>query len=216
VLGWALQRGRCSTCGKKISAAYPAVEAITAALLAGLFLLEGPGLPFLFHALYVAVLMLILVNDWRYRDIYLSVIAAGCVLAIAGSLVLPGAGLVSALLGAGVAGAFFLLAYLAARVAFRHIEEPLGLGDVFLALLMGLMLGFPNIVGVLVVGPLIAGAVALLLLVTGRSKMGDFMPYGVSLCAAAILFLLSPKPLGEALHLPALQIVFSGLLGTPN
>ena len=94
---------------------------------------------------------------------------------------------------------------------FPKIEEPLGSGDVLLALMMGLMLGFPNVVGALVVGPLIAGAVAIVLLITRRSSMGDFMPYGVSLCVASILFLLNPAPLADALHLPALVGVFSNL-----
>src|SRR5207253_1611203 len=102
--------------------------------------------------------------------------------------------------------------YVAARLIFRHIEEPLGAGDVYLALMMGLMLGFPNVVGALVIGPLIAGAVALILLVTRRSGMGDFMPYGVALCVAAIVFLVNPGPLAEALHLARLVDVLSGLL----
>jgi leader peptidase (prepilin peptidase) / N-methyltransferase len=133
--------------------------------------------------------------------------------AFAGSFFLPGVGPGYALIGAIVAGGFFLLAYLTARLIFRHIEEPLGMGDVFLALMMGLMLGFPTIVGALVVGPLIAGAVAILLLVTRRTSMGDFMPYGVSLCVAAIIFLLNPGPLANALHLSTLIDVLSGLLG---
>jgi hypothetical protein len=75
------------------------------------------------------------------------------------------------------------------------------------------MLGFPNIVGALLIGPLIAGAAAILLLVSQRSKMGDFMPYGVALCAAAILFIVYPGPFADALHLPALAQMVSGLLG---
>ena len=176
-----------------------------------LFALNGLGVNFFFYAAYTALLMLVLVMDWKHRDIYISVIGAGWLVALAGSLVLPGIGLASALIGAGVAGGFFLVAYLAARLIFRHIEEPLGSGDVLLALMMGLMLGFPNVVGALVVGPLIAGAVALVLLFTRRSSMGDFMPYGVSLCVASILFLLNPSPLIDALHLPALVSVFSEL-----
>ncbi|HYP20877.1 MAG TPA: hypothetical protein VEY08_12450, partial [Chloroflexia bacterium] len=113
--------------------------------------------------------------------------------------------------GAGVAGGFFLLAYLLARAIFPKIEEPLGLGDVLLALMMGLMLGFPNIVGALLIGPLIAGAAAILLLVSQRSKMGDFMPYGVALCAATILFIIYPAPFAEALHLPVLTYLVDGI-----
>ena len=209
VIGYLGQRGRCSTCGKPLSSAFPLTEAATTLLFTLLFALEGLGVSFFFHAAYTALLMLVLVMDWKHRDIYISVIGLGWLTALAGSFLLPSIGLVSALIGAAVAGGFFLIAYVAARLLFRKVEEPLGSGDVLLALMMGLMLGFPNIVGALVVGPLIAGVVAIVLLVTRRSSMGDFMPYGVSLCVAAIIFLLNPGPLADALHLPALMIVLS-------
>lgn len=204
VVGYLSQGGRCARCGRKLSVAFPATELTTGILLAGLFWLEGPGLPFLFHSAYVVVLMLVLVIDWKHRDIYFSTIILGCLIALAGLFALPGMDLASGLVGAAVAGGFFLLAYLLARVIFPRIEEPLGLGDVLLALMMGLMLGFPNIVGALLIGPLIAGGAAILLLVSKRSKMGDFMPYGVALCAATILFIIYPRPFAEALHLPVL------------
>lgn len=211
VLGFVVQGGKCSTCGKRLSAAYPLTELLTASLAAGLFWVEGWGFSFLFHSVYVVLLILVLVIDWKHRDIYFSVIIVGSALALVGLFFVPGMSLVSGLIGAAVAGGFFLLAYLLARLIFPHIEEPLGLGDVLLALMMGLMLGFPNIIGALLVGPLVAGAVALLLLVSSRSKIGDFMPYGVSLCAATILFILYPAPFAEALRLPALMILLGGI-----
>lgn len=211
IVGYVLQGGKCSTCHKKISISYPLVEGATALLFLLSYQFDGFGVPFLFHAVYVALLMLVLVIDWKHRDIYFLVIAAGCVIALVGSLLLPGLDIWSELLGAGVAGAFFLLAYIAAKLIFPKIDEPLGAGDVLLALMMGLMLGWPNIVGALLIGPLIAGAVAILLLVSRRNKMGDFMPYGVSLCAAAILFLVYPQPFADALHLPNLSYIVSNL-----
>jgi leader peptidase (prepilin peptidase) / N-methyltransferase len=213
LVGYLGQGGKCSTCGKPLSISYPLVELSTAALFLALYLIEGFGLPLLFHASYVVFLMLVLVIDWKHRDIYLTVIGAGCVVALAGSLLLPGMSIVNALVGAVVAGGFFFLAYILARIIFPNIEEPLGTGDILLALMMGLMLGFPNIVGALLVGPLLAGAAAILLLLMRRSKMGDFMPYGVALCAATILFLVYPSPFADALHLPALTIVLSGMFG---
>jgi prepilin signal peptidase PulO-like enzyme (type II secretory pathway) len=211
VLGYFIQRGRCSTCAKKISISYPLVELATAGLLVAGYLIEGFGLPFVFHSIYVAFLMLVLIIDWKHKDIYVLVIAAGCAIAFVGSFLLPEVTPWGALIGAGVAGAFFLLAYVAARLIFPKIEEPLGAGDILLALMMGVMLGWPNIVGALLIGPLIAGAAAILLLLSRRSQIGDFMPYGVALCAAAILFLVYPTPIAEALHLPALSYVVSNM-----
>lgn len=182
-------------------------------IFVSLFLLEGLGFRLLFHALYSTFLILVLVIDWKHRDIYFSVIAAGSIIGLAGSAVLPEVGIVSALIGAAVAGGFFLLAYLLAKLIFPKVEEPLGAGDVLLALMMGLMLGFPNIVGALLIGPLIAGATTILLLISRRSKLGDFIPYGVALCAASLLFLVNPAPFADALHLPALVAALSNIFG---
>jgi prepilin signal peptidase PulO-like enzyme (type II secretory pathway) len=213
LLGYMSQGGRCSTCGKRLSFSYPLVEAATAILFVGQFLVDGWGLAYVFHALYIIFLMLVLVVDWKHRDIYLTVIAVGSLIAIGGSLLLPSVSIWGAVAAAAVAGGFFALAYILAKLIFPRIEEPLGAGDILLALMMGLMLGFPTIVGALLIGPLIAGAAAILLLVSRRSKFGDFMPYGVALCASAIIFIVYPTPFADALHLPALAQAVSGLLG---
>lgn len=211
LLGFVVQRGRCASCGKRLSPAYPLTELLTGALLAGVYWVDGWSFAFLFHAVDVAVLVLVLVIDWKHRDIYFSIIVVGCLLGLFGLFLVPGLDLFSGLVAAAVAGGFFLLAYVLARLIFPRIEEPLGLGDVLLALMMGLMLGFPNIVGALLVGPLIAGAVAVLLLVSKRSRMGEFIPYGVSLCFATIIFIIYPRPFADALHLPALVTVLGEL-----
>ncbi len=210
IVGYALQGARCSTCGHKISISYPAVELGLGLLYGALYLLDGIGAQLLFHALYVAVLVLVLVMDWKHRDIYLSVIGSGVLVALLGSVLLPEIGIMSALVGAAVAGGFFLLAYILAKLIFPRIEEPLGVGDVFLALMMGVMLGFPNIVGALLIGPLLAGAMAIIMLISRRSKMGDFMPYGVALCVATILLLVYPAPFAEAFKLPSLAMMLFG------
>lgn len=215
IAGYLLQQGRCRGCGAALSLAYPATELITAALFLAFYLVDDFGLRFLLHAAYTLFLLIVLVVDWKHKEIYFSIIVIGSLIAIAGSFLLPEVGFVSALIGAAVAGGFFLLAYGLAKLIFPRIEEPLGAGDVLLALMMGLMLGFPNIVGALLIGPLLAGAAALILLVTRRSKLGDFIPYGVALCAATILLLLYPAPFVEALNLSALQQVVSGIFPGP-
>lgn len=200
-------------CGSKLPASYPLTELTMAFLIVALYAVDGWGVAFVFHAFYVAALMLVLVIDWKHKDIYFSVIAVGSVFALIGSFFVPGMGLTSALIGAGVAGGFFLIAFLLAKLLFPRIEEPLGAGDVLLALMMGLMLGFPNVVGALLVGPLVAGVAVGLLLLSRRHKLGDFIPYGVALCAATILFLVYPAPFAAALKLPNLMVFLSGIFG---
>ena len=55
VLGYALQGGKCSTCGSRLSIAYPATELGVGLIFAALFLIDGWSAQILFHAAYVAV-----------------------------------------------------------------------------------------------------------------------------------------------------------------
>src|SRR5436305_15014022 len=52
VVGFLAQRGRCSTCGKPLSVAYPVVEGATALLVLAFFILEGFGVSFWFRSVY--------------------------------------------------------------------------------------------------------------------------------------------------------------------
>jgi len=72
-------------------------------------------------------------------------------------------------------------------------EEALGGGDVFLMGVLGLMLGWPNIILGITAGALIGGVVALLALVQASVKKRDslmtFIPYGPSLVLGAFYIL---------------------------
>ena len=76
------------------------------------------------------------------------------------------------LLSAIVASAFFLAIVLATR------GRGMGLGDVKLAFLMGLLLGWPNILVGLFAAFLAGSAVGLTLIFLGRKKLKSQLPFG--------------------------------------
>lgn len=84
--------------------------------------------------------------------------------------------------GAIVCGGFFFAAFLLAPSA-------LGFGDVKLAVVIGLYLGWPWAVAALVAGTLCGGLLALLVLVAGGGRR-SYMPYGPALAAGGALALL--------------------------
>ena len=67
----------------------------------------------------------------------------------------------------------------------------MGMGDVKLALFVGLALGFSNVVPAMLVMALFGGAVAVLLLVTGLRKRGEPIPYAPFISAGGIVALRS-------------------------
>ena len=67
----------------------------------------------------------------------------------------------------------------------------LGFGDVKLAGLVGLLSGLSNLLSALAIAVFAAGAVAVVLLVTRRAKIGQTLPYGPYLALGAFAGMLA-------------------------
>jgi leader peptidase (prepilin peptidase)/N-methyltransferase len=132
IVSWLLLRGRCRHCAARISALYPAVEALTAALVVACVAVFGPTPYAVLAAGFCAVLVTLSVIDVQRRIVPDRIVlpAAGAALAYH-TAIDPSAEWGVAALAAG--GALFL-------AVLAH-PRGLGLGDVKLALLLGAVLG---------------------------------------------------------------------------
>ncbi len=95
--------------------------------------------------------------------------------------------------GLALAGAMFLFFFVLAKALFRGVQAPFGLGDVYLAAFIGALAGFYALPYALFYGMLLAGAVALALIVLrafGR-PVPTYISYGTYLCLGALFFLAS-------------------------
>ena len=122
-----------------------------------------------------------------------------------GLLLGVGKSLLGGLFGFGVMYLLYMLGTLVARYRARRMqasgqalddEEALGGGDVYLAGVLGLMLGWPFILNALVLGVLLGGLISFLfiaLLLVRRRYSGDalmtFIPYG-PVCSSNATFVL--------------------------
>lgn len=134
VLSWLLLRGHCRGCGEPISARYPLVEALTAALCVGAVLTHESAVGIALAIVLILLVVPAALIDLEHRIIPNRITALGAVLALGVGLALdPGGELERLIAGAG-AGGFLLLAALA-------YPGGMGMGDVKLAGMMGLFLG---------------------------------------------------------------------------
>jgi leader peptidase (prepilin peptidase)/N-methyltransferase len=134
ILSWLALRGHCRGCGERISARYPLVEALTAALCIGAVLTHSSAAGI---ALSVTLILLVVpaaLIDLEHRIIPNKITGLGTVLALAIGLALDPAGEPERLIAGASAGGFLLLAALA-------YPAGMGMGDVKLAGMMGLFLG---------------------------------------------------------------------------
>ena len=141
VLSYVLLRGRCRGCGTSIGWVYPAVELLTALLVAGCFLAFGWSGTAFVASFFCAVLVVVSATDLSHRIIPNVVVLPATVVVLVAMTVLDPS--VEWLLGALGASLFLFLAVLA-------YPKGMGMGDVKLALLLGAMLGRTVPVGLMV------------------------------------------------------------------
>lgn len=196
LLSYLFLRGRCRSCGERISPRYFVVELLTAAFSAVLYMEFGFGLAFFVGFLFVAALIVISFVDLDARIvpdvISLPGIAAGLVISLVARYVLHDpAGLIpspmSALLGALIGGGF-LLALAWVYHALTGVEG-MGGGDIKLLAMIGAFLGWPAVPVTLFAASLSGSIVGLgLMLVTGAGRRLA-LPFAPFLCIGALLYL---------------------------
>jgi leader peptidase (prepilin peptidase)/N-methyltransferase len=151
MLSWLMLRGHCRACRTPISARYPLVEAATAVLCVGVVLERHSLNGVVLGLLLVLVLVPVALIDFDYHVIPNRIIGPAAVLAVVLGSVLDWPGEPERLIAGAAAGGFFLLAALC-------YPRGMGMGDVKLAGLLGLLLGravAPAIFTALIVGVLV-------------------------------------------------------------
>jgi leader peptidase (prepilin peptidase) / N-methyltransferase len=132
VASWLLLRGRCRSCGSRISPLYPAVELATAGLVAACFVAFGFSAEAFVASFFCVVLVVLSAIDLTHRIVpNRIVLPAALVVLLAQTALEPSPEWALAALGAS---GFLFVAALA-------YPAGMGMGDVKLALLLGAMLG---------------------------------------------------------------------------
>jgi leader peptidase (prepilin peptidase)/N-methyltransferase len=200
VVSWVVLRGRCRRCRTAIPVRYPLVEAATAGLFVAVSLRFGASwtTPAM-DAFAAGLLALACIDLERYllpkRVVYPTAVASAAFLLV--GTVADGEWRrlgIAALCGLAAFGLFFALNWANPRW--------LGFGDVRLAAVIGLVLGWLG-VPYLLVGLLAANlagvVVAGVLLAAGRMRRDTPMPYGVFLAAGAVSAVIAGAPLAHLL-----------------
>ncbi len=196
VVSWLLLRGRCRNCGTSISVRYPFVELFTAVLFAavGARFAHSWALPA--YLLLAGALVALSAIDLEHyilpnRILYPTDAAAIVLLAIASAATHDWGAFGRSLLAGAIAFAVFFVI---------HVVSPrgMGFGDVRLAFLLGLALGWlgwGEVAGGLFAGFLygaVIGVVLIAVKIRGRKQQ---IPFGPFLATGAMTFVLFGSPI---------------------
>jgi len=188
VFSYLVSRGRCRYCGARIPLRVLLVEVITGALFGFLFWRFGLSPEFGIGAFYSCIFILIIAIDFEHglilnKIVYPSMVAALIINLVFSVLFLEWQIIVNALIG-GVSG--FIIFFLIVLIS----RGGMGFGDVKLAGLIGIALGWKSgLVGILI-GVILGGLVAIILLALKIKRRKQAIPFGPFLSIGAIVALL--------------------------
>jgi leader peptidase (prepilin peptidase)/N-methyltransferase len=191
-------RGRCRYCRAPIPRRVLGMEIAIGALLPLLYWHYGLSAALGITAFYCCLFITILVIDWEKglilnRLVYPSMIVAllfsiflhgeVSVFALRSSIMLLPPAIAQAAIGGAVGFGLALLVVVLSRGG-------MGWGDVKMAALIGLVVGFPLVFFTLIMAAILGGVVAVILLLLKKKRRKETIPFGPSLSVATIVTLI--------------------------
>lgn len=174
------RRGTCPHCQERVSWRSPVVEIVSISLFV-LMATHWGGTPLLAIAwLYGLFLVAVTVIDFEHHRVLNIMLAPAAIVVVAVSLLPGGPQPLDMLLGGVVGFGLFLLLAIIGRGA-------LGMGDVKLAGVVGMMLGYPGVLTALAIGAILGAAGALFLLVSRRATRKTAIAYAPYLAVGALI-----------------------------
>lgn len=171
VVSWLMQGGKCRSCGVKLSAQYPLVEALNGVmwLVTGL-LYRGDWLTVALYCALFSLLLVLTVIDWRTftipNGINLAIFLLGVVRLITDLSHWP-----AYLIGMVAVALVFLLLHIGTGGA------GLGMGDVKLVAAAGLLLGWQKMLLAVLVGSVVGAVIHSVRMKRGAGRKLAFGPY---------------------------------------
>lgn len=195
ILSFLFLGAKCRYCRRPISWQYPIVELACGALFALTFwvLVSSGAFSFGLLAYYfflIAIMIVVSVIDFKFSLIPTTLVFIGCLVSLFFNyFFLPSNLFVEHVLGAFAASVFFLVIVLAT------FGKGMGQGDISLAFLIGMALDLKATILAIFLAFLTGGLVSLLLIVLGRKRFGQTVPFAPFLVLGFLVSLFWAAPI---------------------
>ena len=202
IFSYLRSRGKCRYCGAPIPQRVLWVEITTGALFALLFWKFGLTGDYAITVFYTCVFLVLFVIDLEHQLILNVIVYPMMAVALVISFIHPftadatnyihltnsttvNSGLNSLIAGAGAFILFFIIVIVS--------RGGMGGGDINMAGLIGLIVGYPQVFTAIMIAIITGGLVAIFLLVTKIKKRKEGIPFGPFLAVGAVVALLYGK-----------------------
>jgi len=184
LVSFMIQKGKCRSCKVNIPWRYPLIEVFVPMSILVLFELFGPTVEFIFRTMVFLFMTVICLIDWEFQIIPNSILVVGGVIGVTLLGLLDLRALLESIFSAFLCFGIVLSIRALANLAFKR--ESLGLGDVKLAFLLGLFLGFKLFLVAFWIASVFG---AIYGLIGGRLHRSEPLPFGSFLALASMLVL---------------------------
>jgi len=173
--------GRCRYCKEKISWQYPLVEISTALIFLLIYSQKMMILDTIYMFYIACVLIIIFAFDFKHYLIPDKILFPAIFISFAYNWIFHSDNLMNYILAAILSSLFFLIIYLISKGNW------MGFGDVKLAILLGLILGFPGILAGLFLAFLIGAIIGLIVIFLGKKGLKSEVPFAPFLITGTFL-----------------------------
>lgn len=195
ILSFFVLGGRCRKCKKPVSRQYPTVEGLTGILFVVVFWKVASGgnfnlIPLLFMFFISSIMVVVSAVDFKFSLIPTSMVFAASFVALFFDYFFKSSQEFSGF----VIGAFCLAAFFGLIVFFTH-GKGMGEGDIILAFLMGMVLGIRDGTVAVFLAFLTGATMAILLILFGRKRFGQTIPFAPFLVLGFFISFLFAGPI---------------------
>jgi len=183
-ISFILLKARCRYCNEKISWQYPIVELSTGILFAITYMFFGLTFGTAFYLLVFSILIVILVHDLKTQYVPEGLVWTALVVSLLGSWYFNGNGLGSMIMGGLIGGGFLAL------LVYISKEKWMGKGDIKVGVILGLIVGYPEVLFALFLSFLLGSIVGLIVIKTAKKSLKDSLPFTPFLIIATFLTLI--------------------------
>lgn len=186
LLSYLLLRGKCRSCGMKISLRYPLVELLGGATALASYLKFGWSPEAIVYFVFAATLEVVTFIDIDHRIIPDRITLPGIPVFFAAAVWLPGIGWLNAFLGILIGGgSLLLIAYIYSALTGK---EGMGGGDIKLLGMIGALLGWPGVLFTIFVSSAVGTAAGVVMMLRSGKTMKMALPFGPFLAIGAITY----------------------------
>lgn len=192
VFSWLFLKGKCHSCGEKISPRYPIVESLNGIMYVLTFIVLDINAKAIITCLLMSLLIVVGFMDWDTREIDMIVVGLIFVLAIPATIFTDDVKLVHRIIGALVISVpFFIIGEVSRPIIRKKFDEDfraIELGDTILMFAAGALLGTQAVIVSALIGIVAAAVSGVILKVITKDSKFAFGPYLSIGIAAAMLW----------------------------